>query len=80
MILKITKWVLILIAILVIGLVTLLETGSRLSVDRDYSHSQNTEALPEFSSQTPSGLVRVRFYCVLVGYTKYRGDETHKSW
>ena len=59
MILKITKWVLILIAILVIGLVTLLETGSRLSVDRDYSHSQNTEALPEFSSQTQSGLVRI---------------------
>ena len=80
MIIKIVKWLLIAIAATLAVIALVLEIGSRLSMDTDYTHTRETRALPEFSPQSPSGLVRItangfEFRARVAGFDTDDADE-----
>jgi pimeloyl-ACP methyl ester carboxylesterase len=58
-IIKFVKWLLIALALTLAAIALVLEIGSRMSMDTDYTHTSATRALPEFSTDSPSGLVRI---------------------
>jgi pimeloyl-ACP methyl ester carboxylesterase len=55
----IVKWLLITVAIVLTVVVLVLEIGSRMSLDSDYTHTRKTRTLAEFSPHSESGLVRI---------------------
>ena len=59
MVIKAVKWLAIAIIVLFVGLVVILMAGSQMSLDRDYSHTREANALPVFSPRSGSGLVAI---------------------
>jgi pimeloyl-ACP methyl ester carboxylesterase len=55
----IVKWLLITAAIALTVVVLVLEIGSRMSMDTDYTHTRKTGTLAKFSPHSESGLVRI---------------------
>ena len=60
MILKIVKWLVLTVIVLVLGIITVVGVGSAMSLDRDYTHTTKTEALPFLSDEVPNGIVRIK--------------------
>lgn len=59
MILKTLKWLLIAAVVALAGVALVLEVGSRMSLDDNYTYTKETRSLPEFSQQAQDGLVRI---------------------
>lgn len=60
MVLKIAKWLVIVVAGLVLGIVIVFGIGSSMSLDRDYTHTKKTSALPLLSADSATGIVRIK--------------------
>ena len=57
---NVLKWLVIGIVVLLLGGVAVLFIGSWISIDRDYSHTQEVESLPHYADFTgSSGIVQV---------------------
>ncbi len=57
--LRILKWMIIAAIAVIVGFAVMLLGGSQLSLDRDYTHTQETAALPAFTPIGGSGLVTI---------------------
>ncbi len=80
LLLIIVKWLLIAAAIAVTVVVLVLEIGSRMSMDTDYTHTRKTGALAEFSPHSESGLVRIatkdyEFRARVAGFNTPEGED-----
>lgn len=53
------KWLGITIAVVLVSLVLMLEIGSRMSLDQDYTHRRETKSLPVLGIDSGSGLVQI---------------------
>ena len=56
---RILKWLVISVAVLLLAVIAIVGIGSSLSLDRDYTHTKNTAALPLFSTDVAAGMVRI---------------------
>lgn len=59
MILKILKWSVLTVIVLLLTVSVFAVISSSLSLDRDYTHTNNTDSLSLLSSDTSSGIVRI---------------------
>jgi pimeloyl-ACP methyl ester carboxylesterase len=57
---KILKWMFISLVLILVGIPLLLIGSGQLALDRDYQHTQATEALPLLSPGMTDGLVRIQ--------------------
>ena len=60
MLFRFIKWSVLGIVGILFVLLLILATGSRLSLDTDYTHTTDSKALPVFSQATESGLVQIK--------------------